>query len=230
MIKEIDFYSWERQDEYAYNLIGEKGIFLDLGCSNPTFGSNTYGLEKLGWSGLCFDIRDCQSEYDWTSIRSQKFVQTDVTSEYFLNYISNFKQSTPVVDYVSLDMDTAGQNFALLGLKNIIKSGLKFKALTFEHEYHYHGPENKMEGKRLLESAGYHCLFDDVSLVQEAIPPSKYPGKFFEDWYINPSFFDKSILDISLSKKDYNSCMDVLKQYSNRNYVAKHNNCKGLVK
>lgn len=228
MTEKVTFYSWERQDEYAYNLIGEKGTFLDLGCSSPTVGSNTYALEKIGWTGVCFDIRDCQAEYNWSSIRTQRFVQADVTSAYFYNWITNFKSTTPIVDYVSLDMDTAGQNFALLGLRNILNAGMKFKVLTFEHEYHYHGEYNKMQGKKMLEAAGYFCLFDDVVLAQEAIPPSKFPGKYFEDWYINPEFFDKSILQIAASKVDYNVCLERVKTFFKRDYEAVHTNCKGL--
>jgi len=228
MSKNINFYSWEKQDEFAYNLIGENGFFLDLGCSSPTDGSNTYGLEKLGWRGICFDIRNCEAEYGWSNIRKEKFVQADVTSDYFLNFIANIKNEIPVVDYISLDMDTAGQNFALFGLNNILKSDIKFKCLTFEHEFHYYGERNKLEGKRMLEKAGYFCLFDDVVLVQDAIPPSNYPGKYFEDWYINPEFFDKSIIDLATSKKDYNLCIDLLKNYFNRSYTANYINCKGV--
>ena len=228
MSKKITFYSWEKQDEFAYNLIGEKGFFLDLGCSSPTDGSNTYALEKMGWEGICFDIRNCESEYGWSKIRSQKFVQADVTSGFFLDFINNLKEKIPFIDYISLDMDNAGQNFALLGLNNIIKSGIKFKALTFEHEFHYHGARNKLEGKKMFEDAGYFCLFDDVVLVQDAIPPSVYPGKYFEDWYINPQFFDKSILDIATSKNDYNFCINSLKKYFNKDYIPEHLNCKGL--
>jgi hypothetical protein len=34
----------------------EKGYFVDAGCCDGEYISNTYKLEKLGWSGICIDV------------------------------------------------------------------------------------------------------------------------------------------------------------------------------
>ena len=43
----VKFYSHEQQDEFIFNLFGAKrgGSFLDISCSHPVVGSNTYTLE-----------------------------------------------------------------------------------------------------------------------------------------------------------------------------------------
>ena len=33
-----------------------KGVYCDIGCFHPFWGSNTYLLHKLGWSGICVDL------------------------------------------------------------------------------------------------------------------------------------------------------------------------------
>ena len=36
-------------------VISKGGYYVDVGCNHPTFLSNTYGLYRKGWRGLCID-------------------------------------------------------------------------------------------------------------------------------------------------------------------------------
>ena len=52
------FYGKEKQDRFAYYLIGKTGTFLDIGCYHPVGISNTFLLHKKGWQGVVVDIDD----------------------------------------------------------------------------------------------------------------------------------------------------------------------------
>jgi hypothetical protein len=87
----IEFFSHEQQDEFAYNLFGGKtnGTFIDLACANPIIGNNTYSLEKYcGWTGWCFDIVDVERRDQWSSKRQTKFYQIDATSAEFAVFLN----------------------------------------------------------------------------------------------------------------------------------------------
>ena len=43
------------QDLYAYYILGDNGYFVDIGAHDGKDGSNTYALEKAGWSGICVE-------------------------------------------------------------------------------------------------------------------------------------------------------------------------------
>ena len=38
--------------------INESGFYVEVGCNHPKFLSNTYGLYKKGWKGLCIDANE----------------------------------------------------------------------------------------------------------------------------------------------------------------------------
>lgn len=38
--------------------ISEKGYYVEVGSNHPTFISNTYGLYRRGWKGLCIDVNE----------------------------------------------------------------------------------------------------------------------------------------------------------------------------
>lgn len=44
------------EEELLCSFFGSrKGFFLDVGANHPVDGSQTYALEKLGWSGICVE-------------------------------------------------------------------------------------------------------------------------------------------------------------------------------
>lgn len=38
--------------------ITEPGFYVDIGCNHPTLFSNTYGLYRKGWRGICIDANE----------------------------------------------------------------------------------------------------------------------------------------------------------------------------
>jgi hypothetical protein len=217
----IEFHSHEQQDEFIYNLFKQKqnGFFLDISCGNPIIGSNTYTLEKeLGWTGYGFDIGNCENLYQWSQKRKAQFVKADATSEQLTNFLKeNVKQT---VDYISLDVDANGTNLALQALKRVLDSGIKFKAMTFEHECYIHGQTIRDEAHTLLETRGLVPLFADVRLWAGGLEDDS--GATFEDWYIDPAEFDPDILKISEQGLYYFECVDALKTATGTTYRSHH--------
>jgi len=46
------------QDEWVLNNVREKSYFVDIGATNGISLSNTYVLEKAGWTGICVEPHD----------------------------------------------------------------------------------------------------------------------------------------------------------------------------
>ena len=227
----VEFYSHEQQDEFVYNIFrGKKdGVFLDISCGNPIIGSNSYTLEKYcNWSGYGFDIYDVNKAYGWNEKRNAKFVQMDVTSEQMTEWLKTNIPADLVIDYISLDVDSWGKNLALETLRRVLDAGVKFKAMTFEHEYHGFGPEIRDEQRRLLTAQGMEMLFEDNKLW--SMPPGGNNNtESFEDWWINPEYFDKNILEAKRTGVYTFECIKTLRQVLNTNdYQALHACCRSF--
>lgn len=215
----IEFHSHEQQDEFIYNLFNQKtgGLFLDVSCGNPLIGSNTYTLEKFKeWTGFCFDIQDVQSKHQWSDKRSAQFVRIDATTEEFTCFLKE-NVGDNVVDYISLDIDDA----SMAALNRIKESGIKFKAMTFEHEQRRLGEQLRGPSRELLESLGLVRLFEDVQLP---IVLTGEPGNtiVFEDWWIHPDYFDADIFSIKSTGKTHKEIVEDLKIYKGHEYEAVH--------
>jgi len=229
----IDFYSYEQQDEFAVNIFNQKrnGFFLDIACGHPILGNNTYTLDKtFGWNGLCFELGDARltnyvdsqqriHSLEWDATRNGKFVQMDVTTPEFAEYLRTNIPADLVVDYISLDVDAAGKNLALITLQRIVESGIKFKAMTLEHEIYLN---NEIQGpsRDIMESMGYKRLFEDVRLWGGGI--LKDEGAFSEDWWIHPDYIDSTVLEIKKSGAYFFDCIKALKEYRGATYQGHH--------
>ena len=223
----IEFHSHEQQDEFIFNLFKQKkdGFFLDISCGHPLIGSNSYALEKFcGWKGFGFDIGDVEADLQWSRHRTNPFIKMDATSADLTNFlISNVPVGT-VVDYISLDVDAAGTNLALQALKRVLDSKIRFKAMTFEHECHIHGQAIRDEASQLLEAQGYIRLFEDVRLWGGGVVNDS--GATFEDWWIDPQYFDSQITAIADTGPYYWEAVSALKQFFNNQYTARHRCCR----
>jgi hypothetical protein len=221
----IEFHSHEQQDEFIFNLFEQKqnGFFLDISCGNPLIGSNTYTLEKqLGWTGYGFDIGDCENLYQWSEKRTSNFIKADATDKGLTDFlISNIPADT-IVDYISLDVDAGGTNLALPALRRVLDANIRFKAMTFEHECYMHGPAVRDEVIQILEEKGYIALFEDVCLWS-GDPTQQYS---FEDWWIDPKYFDQKILDCKDSGLYYYECVEKIKKTLGHSYQATHRCCR----
>ena len=224
---DIEFHSHEQQDEFIFNLFkGKKeGFFLDISCGHPLIGSNSYALEKFcSWRGFGFDIGDVEADLQWSQHRSNPFIRMDATSVDLTDFlISNIPVGT-VVDYISLDVDAAGTNLALQSLKRVLDSKIRFKAMTFEHECHIHGQAIRDEASQLLEAQGYVRLFEDVRLWGGGLVDDS--GATFEDWWIDPAYFDSEITSIADTGPYYWEAVASLKKHFNNQYTARHRCCR----
>ena len=49
-------YSQSGQDQFAYNISGSNGLYLEIGAHHPIINSNTFILEKLcNWKGISIE-------------------------------------------------------------------------------------------------------------------------------------------------------------------------------
>ena len=199
--------SKECQDKFAFELIGTKGVFLDLGCYHPFDGSNSAALESFGWTGLLFDIRE-----KWTSLcsthRSSPTFLVDVTSDEFSKILTEHLPSKEV-DYISLDVDEAGVG----ALNQLLSNGFRFKCMTFEHDLYTRPAELlKIPSKEMLLEHGYIPLFENV-LTDGTDLPNLQP---WEDWWIDPEQFGEHILDTQDSDIFYRDCLKKIKLAKSR--------------
>ena len=198
-------YASQKQDLFAYYLLGKNKTFLDLGCWDPIHCNNTYLLEQNGWSGLLFDTdRSAISSCKIKRPNSKSF-SVDVTSRDFLDILLKECPSKHF-DYVSLDVDDA----SLIVLSNYLLSGFTFNCMTFEHDYYRLFDSLKTPSVRLLESFGYIRVFDNVITFPTHCKESmkKYPdGQIFEDWWINPKYFDSDVLQLKSSNVTFEECI-----------------------
>lgn len=222
--QDLTFYSHELQDEFITNLFGldYSGTFLDICCCHPVQGSNTYTLEKeFKWNGYCFDLLDVQELWQWDSYRTSQFFQCDVSSEKFVDYLKEIKKTNPLIDYASIDVDS---NLTLLALQRIQELDFELKAVTYEHEYYIHNDLYKHQSESILEGMGLIKLFENVKLVaaNHTSHAKTNDTESFEDWWINPKYFPKEILELKSNSLYYHHCVKKLKEYAKLDYKATH--------
>ena len=235
----MESYSYEQQDEFIFTLFDYKtsGNFIDVACGHPILGNNTYALDKhFGWDGLCFEIGDVQfSQYFsgkdlkthnvvWDQERRAKLELTDATSKKFEEYLK--AHSSKIVDYISLDVDAAGVNLALDVLNRIIDSGIRFKAMTFEHEI-YLNQRVQAPSRQLLESLGYQRLFGNVRLWGGGVHNDA--NCYSEDWWIDPAYFEPDLLSIADEGLYFFDCVRKLRNYKNAGQTVSHHCCQAYV-
>lgn len=203
----MEYCAKEHQDIFAYKLCGSNGFYWDIGCNEPCackgdWGNNTYSLEKNHeWEGLLFDIRKHYTEDKWglKNRPSSKFFSEDATSNEFVEILKR-ETKTDRVDFISLDIDDNG---LLKVVENIFKTGIRFKTMTLEHNNNI-GEKCKEESRSALSSEGYVPLFLDVKFYPRAHEPGE--SGIFEDWWIDPSCFDKEIILKSATGLYFDEC------------------------
>lgn len=185
-------YSQCGQDLFVYHLTnGKPGKFLDLGCSLPKKINNTYLLELNDWDGISLDIMDFNNQ--WKE-RKTKFIQADCLNQDYNTLLGQYYENQ-LIDYLTLDMEGCGDRFKLL--QKIMESNYKFKIITIEHDAYLGDAfeqNEKIPQRKLLESKGYKLICGDIS-------HSKHPDLFFEDWWVNPEFFDEQLINSWSSNK-----------------------------
>lgn len=114
------FYSQFGEDLWLYNsgLLPEKGFFIDVGASDGITFSNTYFLERKGWSGICIEphptsfaklkrFRKHAVNAAVSNIRRSKFFLSALSPD-----LSGFETSHPKDELKKVEV---------ISLKNLIK-------------------------------------------------------------------------------------------------------------
>ena len=192
--------SKESQDLFAYYLIGEKGTFLDLGCHHPTDNNNSIALEKLGWNGLCVDRK---TDYSYKGRRTP-FLCININDDDFIEKVDSYFPSSKHIDYISMDVD--GNSYTCL--EKLLTSGYSFGCMTFEHDDYRQNGRLKIPAKKLLEEYNYEVLFEDVTT------PTTFHNSFvpWEDWWIDSSRFDDTILSLKSKDLSYEECIKLMEK------------------
>ena len=202
-------YSQCGQDLFVHYLNeGKSGKFLDLGCSLPMKINNTYLLELNGWDGISLDIQNFNTQWEQ---RKCKFILADCLNQNYNELLKDYYDDK-VIDYLTLDMEGCGDRYKLL--QKIIESDYTFKIITIEHDA-YLGSDfvnkEQIPQRELLKSKGYQLICSDVS-------HAKNPELFFEDWWVNPQYFEES--DLVSWTSDKTSCNKIFEKLNIEYEVA----------
>jgi hypothetical protein len=162
------------QDRFAYDHVISPGTFLDIGCNDPIFNSNSYALEQAGWRGLLVDFDAAMVELCKT-IRTNPVILADATKVHWSGICSEYDLPNQI-DYLSLDVDGP----ELLVLMNLISDGLSFRAITCEHDRYHRGDGPREAIRCFLIDHGYTLAVGDVKVFDQHYPN----GVEFEDWWL----------------------------------------------
>lgn len=167
--------SKEGQDLFVQKLIPNKGFFLDIGCEHPISGSNTWQLEKMGWTGILIDksqkyMKICKR------LRTSPTFCLDVTKLNWNNFLQELNCPN-IIDYISLDVDECNLNV----IQKFPLNNYEFKIMTLETDVYKLGNKIKSVSDKVLSSYDqYYQAAENVSLVHDGI---------FEDWWCNKKYF-----------------------------------------
>ena len=160
------------QDKFVFKVLVEpenllNGTFVDIGACHPMELSNTYSLEKLGWTGYLIE-RDPVACQMLRRARSAEVLEEDVTKQDWRVFaLQDF-------DYLSLDVDYISHGVLL----ELLVAGIKFRVATIEHnEYGFPNGKGcpKWAVRALMVAAGYTLVAGDV----------KNNDCIFEDWFVD---------------------------------------------
>lgn len=170
------------QDLFVWKLLVEtgtnpKGTFLDVGANHPVDWSNTYELEKLGWTGFLFENEPNACNM-LRAARTSPVVPGDATK---IDWRAFAKANGSHFDYLSLDIDYASHSVLL----EMLVAGMTFTVATIEdNEYNYpSGDSPRWANRALMEAKGYTLLCAGVT----------NNGAAFEDWWVAGENVDREV-------------------------------------
>jgi len=180
-------YSEAYQDMFVLGVLKGKrnGTYVEIGSGDPTYGNNTYLLEKqFGWNGISLDISEEFVKAHNTQ-RNHMCVLKDATATNY-NALFSAAEFDEVIDYLQIDCDPPSVSFKVLLAIPFEK--YKFRVITFEHD-HYADPHGgfREKARTYLQAQGYTLFAANIS------PDNNRP---YEDWYINSDLVDGNILSL----------------------------------
>lgn len=179
-------YSEAYQDIFVLGVLNGKeyGTYLEIGAGDPTYGSNTYLLEKnFKWTGVGLDIEPQFVQWH-AQYRKNRVVQMnalEVDYQLLLNDIG----VNGVVDYLQIDCDPPNVSYEVL--KKIPFDMWKFAVITYEHDYYCDETKSYRDLSRdYLSSKGYVLVAPNMS-------PDDH--RSYEDWWVHPDLVNSSVIE-----------------------------------
>ena len=187
-------FSQSGQDQFAYNISGSNGTYLEIGAHDPIINSNTFNLEvKCNWNGISVEYdKSFQKSWSDNKLRKDNVVWDDAFN---INYSSLIKQrALPYrLNYLSCDIEPAENTFNIL--KKIISSKLNFDFISFEHDKYSIGSKYEDLSIKYLKDCNYKVAVKNVYSRNK-----RY--KIYETWFVNNDI-DFEEIDYSVWKKKY---------------------------
>ena len=196
--KKDNKFSQSGQDQFAYNISGSNGTYLEIGAHDPVINSNTFNLEvKCNWNGISIEYdKSFQMSWGDNKLRKNNVVWDDAFN---INYSSLIKQRELPnrLSYLSCDIEPAENTFNIL--KKVISSELNFDFISFEHDKYSIGNKYEDLSIEYLKNYNYKVAVKDVYSRNK-----RY--KIYETWFVNNDI-DFEEMDYSVWKKEcYKSC------------------------
>ena len=192
--KKDNLFSQSGQDQFAYNISGSNGTYLEIGAHDPIINSNTFNLEvKCNWNGISVEYdKSFQKSWSDNKLRKDNVVWDDAFN---INYSSLIKQKAlPYrLNYLSCDIEPAENTFNIL--KKIISSKLNFDFISFEHDKYNIGSKYEDLSIKYLKDCNYKVAVKNVYSRNK-----RY--KIYETWFVNNDI-DFEEIDYSVWKKKY---------------------------
>jgi hypothetical protein len=176
------------QDIFARVVYSHTGLntYLEIGSGDPESGSNTFILEKMGWSGISVELDESLAQR-FKKHRTNPILQHDATKLNYVELLSSNKKS--MTGYLQIDIDPAPQSLACL--KSIPLGTHRFASVTFEHDAYSQGNKVRDIQREVLKKNGYRIVRRDVTWK---------PGTPFEDWWVDATLLNKrQVKDIARS-------------------------------
>ena len=192
--KKDNKFSQSGQDQFAYNISGSNGTYLEIGAHDPVINSNTFNLEvKCNWNGISVEY-DKSFQISWgdNKLRKNNVVWDDAFN---INYSSLIKQRELPnrLNYLSCDIEPAENTFNIL--KKVISSELNFDFISFEHDKYSIGNKYEDLSIEYLKNHNYKVAVKDVYSRNK-----RY--KIYETWFVNNDI-DFEEIDYNVWKKEY---------------------------
>ena len=170
-------YSEAGQDIFALNLIGKNGTYLEVGGFKPKLDSNTYILEtQNNWRGITIEFKkELQSLWSSCKERKNRIYFEDALK---FNYKTALEENNlPLhLNYLSCDIDPRDKTFE--ALKKILKEGLSFDFISFEHDDYTSDESYHKLASEYLIPKGYKIAVNNIY-------PKNKKNKIFETWFVN---------------------------------------------
>ncbi len=192
--KKDNKFSQSGQDQFAYNISGSNGTYLEIGAHDPVINSNTFNLEvKCNWNGISIEYdKTFQKSWDDNKLRKNNVIWDDAFN---INYSSLIKQRELPnrLSYLSCDIEPAENTFNIL--KKVISSKLNFDFISFEHDKYSIGSKYEDLSIEYLKNYNYKVAVKDVYSRNK-----RY--KIYETWFVNNDI-DFEEMDYSVWKKEF---------------------------